>query len=169
MTRVAAVDLGATSGRVIVGGLVDGELRLQHAARFSNTPVRLTDGLHWDVLALYSAAMHGLGAASREDPGLVGAAVDAWAVDYGLLRGSRLLGNPYHYRDARTERGVTAVHSVIGPEELYRRNGLQHLPFNTVFLGLGLRAAPPPRPAPRPAARDRRPGHGARPGDRPRP
>ena len=93
----------------------------------------MTDGLHWDVLALYSAAMHGLGQASREDPGLVGAAVDSWAVDYGLLRGARLLGNPYHYRDARNEAGVAAVHAVIGPEELFRRNGLQHLPFNTVF------------------------------------
>jgi rhamnulokinase len=133
VSRVAAIDLGATSGRVIVGGLVDGELRLQHVARFPNTPVRLTDGLHWDVLSLFSAAMHGLGEASRQTDGLVGAAVDAWAVDYGLLRGSRLLGNPYHYRDARNERGVAAVHSVIGPEELYRRNGLQHLPFNTVF------------------------------------
>jgi rhamnulokinase len=133
VSRVAAIDLGATSGRVIVGGLLDGKLRLEHVARFPNTPVRLTDGLHWDVLSLYSAAMHGLGEASRQSDGLVGAAVDAWAVDYGLLRGSRLLGNPYHYRDARNERGVAAVHAVIGPDELYRRNGLQHLPFNTVF------------------------------------
>jgi rhamnulokinase len=133
MTSVAAIDLGATSGRVIVGGLVDGRLGLQHVARFPNAPVRLPDGLHWDVLALYSAAMRGLGQASRDDPELIGAAIDSWAVDYGLLRGSRLLGNPYHYRDARNEGGVAAVHAVVGPEELYRRNGLQHLPFNTVF------------------------------------
>lgn len=133
MSTVAAIDLGATSGRVVVGGLVDGGLRLRHVARFANTPVWLTDGLHWDVLSLYSAAMRGLGRASREEPELVGAAVDAWAVDYGLLRGSRLLGNPYHYRDARNEAGVAAVHRVIGAEELFRRNGLQHLPFNTVF------------------------------------
>ncbi|WP_375390024.1 rhamnulokinase family protein, partial [uncultured Amnibacterium sp.] len=78
-------------------------------------------------------AMRGLGEASREDPDLAGAAVDSWAVDYGLLRGSRLLGNPYHYRDDRNATGVAAVHARIGPEELWRRNGLQHLPFNTVF------------------------------------
>jgi rhamnulokinase len=133
VSSVAAIDLGATSGRVIVGEVVDGELRLRHVARFANTPVLLPDGLHWDVLALYSAAMRGLGQASREDPELVGAAVDSWAVDYGLLRGTRLLGNPYHYRDARNEAAVAAVHRVVGPEELYRRNGLQHLPFNTIF------------------------------------
>lgn len=77
--------------------------------------------------------MRGLGQASRDDPELVGAAVDSWSVDYGLLRGPRLLGNPYHYRDARNETGVAAVHRAIGPEELYRRTGLQHLPFTTIF------------------------------------
>lgn len=133
MSSVAAIDLGATSGRVIVGAVDGGELRLRHVARFPNTPVRLADGLHWDVLSLYSAAMHGIGQASREDPELIGAAVDAWAVDYGLLRGDRLLGNPFHYRDARNEGGVARVHAAVGAEELYRRNGLQHLPFNTVF------------------------------------
>jgi rhamnulokinase len=133
MSSVAAIDLGATSGRVIVGSMQGQELRLRQTARFANTPVRLADGLHWDVLSLYSAAMRGLGEASRDDPELVGAAVDSWAVDYGLVAGTRLLGNPFHYRDARNARGVARVHAVIGPEELYRRNGLQHLPFNTIF------------------------------------
>ncbi len=133
MKTVAAIDLGATSGRVILGSVGHGEVKLRTVARFPNTPVRLRDGLHWDVLSLYSAAMNGLGAASREEPELIGAAVDAWAVDYALLLGDRLIGNPYHYRDDRTELGVRAVHALIGPAELYRRNGLQHLPFNTVF------------------------------------
>ncbi|MGN6744066.1 MAG: rhamnulokinase [Amnibacterium sp.] len=133
MKTVAAVDLGATSGRVILGGVEGGRMRMRTVARFPNTPVRLPDGLHWDVLALYSAAMNGLGAASREEPELVGAAVDAWAVDYALLLGDRMIGNPYHYRDARTEQGVLAVHAEISAAELFSRNGLQHLPFNTVF------------------------------------
>jgi rhamnulokinase len=133
MKSVAAIDLGATSGRVILGSVGHNELRLRHVARFPNTPVRLPDGLHWDVLALYSGAMNGLGTASREEPELVGAAVDSWAVDYALLRGIRMIGNPYHYRDERTADGVKAVHAEIGPAELYRRNGLQHLPFNTLF------------------------------------
>jgi rhamnulokinase len=133
MKVVAAVDLGATNGRVILGSVGHGEVTLRTVARFPNTPVRLTDGLHWDVLSLYSAAMNGLGAASREEPELVGAAVDAWAVDYALMLGDRMIGNPYHYRDERTALGVRAVHEAIGPDELFRRNGLQHLPFNTVF------------------------------------
>ncbi|MCU1571417.1 MAG: rhamnulokinase [Naasia sp.] len=133
MRSVAAVDLGATSGRVILGSIGSDELHLRHVARFPNVPVRTTDGLHWDVLSLYSAAMNGLGVASREEPELVGAAVDSWAVDYGLLRGATLLGNPFHYRDDRTARGVAAVHAVLPAPELFERNGLQHLPFNTVF------------------------------------
>ncbi|MDQ1531050.1 MAG: rhamnulokinase [Microbacteriaceae bacterium] len=133
MKSVAAIDLGATSGRVILGAVGHNELRLRHIARFPNVPVRLPDGLHWDVLALYSGAMNGLATASREEPDLVGAAVDSWAVDYALLRGSRMIGNPYHYRDERTADGVAAVHAEISPEELYRHNGLQHLPFNTLF------------------------------------
>lgn len=130
---VAAIDLGATSGRVITGSLEEGALRLRHVARFANTPVRLPSGLHWDVLSLYSAAMAGLGRASREEPGLLGAAIDSWAVDYGLLRGTSLLGNPHHYRDDRNAAAVARVHAVVGPEELYRRNGLAHLPFTTCF------------------------------------
>lgn len=133
MTTVAAIDLGATSGRVILGSVGDGRLHLRHVARFPNTPVRTPDGLHWDILSLYSAAMTGLGAASREQPELVGAAVDSWAADYALLRDGRLLGNPYSYRDERTSRGVEAVHAVLPAAELFARNGLQHLPFNTVF------------------------------------
>ncbi|HEY8591131.1 MAG TPA: rhamnulokinase family protein [Naasia sp.] len=133
MRAVAAIDLGATSGRVILGAVGNDQLQLRHVARFPNTPVRTPDGLHWDILSLHSAAMSGLGAASREEPELVGAAVDSWAVDYGLLRSGRMLGNPVHYRDDRTARGVEAVHSLVPAEELYARNGLQHLPFNTVF------------------------------------
>ncbi|OMH36727.1 rhamnulokinase family protein [Tersicoccus sp. Bi-70] len=133
MSTVAAIDLGATSGRVVTGTVHRGELHLREVARFPNTPVRLPDGLHWDVLGLFSAAMTGLGRASREEPELRGVAVDSWAVDHGLLRGDRLLGNPYHYRDERNEAAVAAVHAVVGPEELYRRNGLQHLPFTSVF------------------------------------
>jgi rhamnulokinase len=133
MRSVAAIDLGATSGRVILGTIGHRQLNLRHVARFPNTPVRTPDGLHWDVLSLYSAAMNGLGAASREEPELVGAGVDSWAVDYALLRRGRMLGNPYHYRDERTAAGVEAVDAVVPPADLFRRNGLQHLPINTVF------------------------------------
>ncbi|MGC5167595.1 rhamnulokinase [Luteimicrobium sp. DT211] len=138
---VAAVDLGATSGRVVVGSfLPDGgggrgpRLQLRHVARFPNEPVRTRDGLHWDLLGLYRGVLGGLAQAEREAPGeLVSVGIDSWAVDYALLRDGAVLGIPYHYRDERTAAGVGAVHGVVGAAELYRRNGLQHLPFNTVF------------------------------------
>ena len=134
---VAAVDLGATSGRVILGGLVDGRLRMRHVARFPNQPVRLHEGdragLHWNITELHRSVTAGLAQALRQEPGVASVGVDSWAVDYALLRHGRMLGVPYHYRDERTAAGVAAVHARVGREELYRRNGLQHLPFNTVF------------------------------------
>lgn len=134
---VAAVDLGATSGRVILGGISDGRIRMRHVARFPNQPVRLHEGdgpgLHWNITELYRSLSAGLAQAFREEPGVCSIGVDSWAVDYGLLRGGKLLGLPYHYRDERTAAGVQAVHAAVPPEELYSRSGLQHLPFNTVF------------------------------------
>ena len=132
-SAVAAVDLGATSGRVILGRVGPNQLELTQVARFPNNPVRTLDGLHWNILELYRNVLAGLGAASREDPGLASVGVDAWAVDYALLRGGRMLGNPYHYRDDRNAAGVEAVHRTVDPAELYRISGLQHLPFNTLF------------------------------------
>lgn len=132
---VAAVDLGATSGRVIVGHVDQAActLELDHVARFPNGPVRLASGLHWDFTGLYRDLTRGLADAFRREPGVASIGVDSWAVDYGLLRGDRLLGEPFHYRDARNEAAVEAVHARVPFEELYRRNGLQFLPFNTVY------------------------------------
>ncbi|MDJ0338759.1 rhamnulokinase family protein [Cryobacterium sp. PH31-O1] len=130
---VAAVDFGASSGRVILGHVGPNELSIRGVARFANTPVRIIDGLHWNILDLYRGALGGLRAAVREDPALRSVAVDSWAVDYALLRGERMLGNPVHYRDERTAAGVDAVHAKISPAELYDRNGLQFLPFNTLY------------------------------------
>jgi rhamnulokinase len=130
---VAAVDLGATSGRVILGHVGGGELRLTDVARFANRPVRTPDGLHWSMLELYRDVVEGVAAAVRQEPQVASIGIDSWAVDYGLLRDGRLLGDPYAYRDERTAAAVDVVHGIVGPEELYRRNGLQHLPFNTLF------------------------------------
>ncbi|WP_457100940.1 rhamnulokinase [Microbacterium sp. P5_E9] len=130
---VAAVDLGATSGRVIVGHVGPDTLDASTVTRFPNNPVQTPDGLHWDILSLYAGATKGLREAFRAEPGIASIGVDSWAVDYGLLRGGRLLGNPFHYRDARTERGVAAVHERMPHAELFERNGLQFLPFNTLY------------------------------------
>lgn len=130
---VAAVDLGATSGRVMIGRVGPDVLALEPVARFPNGPVRLASGLHWDVTSLYAHVLRGLAAAARTEPGLKSVGIDSWAVDYALLRGDRMLGEPFHYRDDRTEAGVAAVHAVHPFPALYRRNGLQFLPFNTLY------------------------------------
>ncbi|MFE6974159.1 rhamnulokinase family protein [Streptomyces sp. NPDC057682] len=129
----AAVDLGATSGRVITGRVGPGTLDLVEVHRFANTPVRLPDGLRWDVAGLYRGMLEGLRAAGRNGP-VVSVGVDTWAVDYGLLDADgALLGLPFHYRDARTAGVAGRLPEGCGPAKLYAVGGLQHLPFNTVF------------------------------------
>jgi rhamnulokinase len=131
---VAAVDLGASSGRVLVGRVGPDTLMLEEVHRFPNEPVDLPDGLHWDALGIFHAVVEGLRRAARAAPDLASVAVDSWAVDYGLLDADgRLLGNPYCYRDRRTAAGVERVHAVIGPADLYARTGLQFLPFTTIY------------------------------------
>jgi rhamnulokinase len=128
---VAAVDLGATSGRVMVGHVGPDELRLEPVHRFANGPVEGEDGLHWDATGLFRSVLTGLAGAASARPLSIG--VDSWAVDYALVAGDRMLHEPFHYRDQRTERGVTAVHSRVPFDELYAQNGLQFLPFNTLY------------------------------------
>ncbi len=90
---VAAVDLGASSGRVMVGEVGPGVLRVEAVARFANDPVRLPDGLHWNLLELYAQALAGLrGAVAARAGDVASVGIDSWAVDYGLLRGGRLHG-----------------------------------------------------------------------------
>ncbi|HSU00808.1 MAG TPA: rhamnulokinase, partial [Geodermatophilus sp.] len=131
---LAAVDLGASSGRVMAARVGPQQLELTEVHRFANRPVRTRGTLHWDVLSLYAGVVDGLRAAGREAGRVDGVGIDSWAVDYGLLDADgALLGNPVHYRDARHATAVPAVHAVVPPDELYRVTGLQHLPFNTVF------------------------------------
>jgi rhamnulokinase len=130
---VAAVDLGATSGRVLLGHVGEGLLRLDEVARFENRPVRTPDGLHWSVLELYRDVVEGLAATVRREPDVASIGIDSWGVDYALVRDGRMLGSPYSHRDDRNDAAVAAIHAIVPPEELYRRNGLQHLSFNTVF------------------------------------
>jgi rhamnulokinase len=126
----AAIDFGASSGRVLSGRLDGGRLELEEIRRFPNRPVRWPDGLHWDIAHLYSEA---LGALLEAGP-LRGIGIDTWGVDYGLLdaRGA-LLGLPFHYRDARTEGRVQEAFGRVAAEELYASTGIQTLPINTIF------------------------------------
>jgi rhamnulokinase len=131
---VAAVDLGASSGRVMVGRVASNELELTEVHRFPNDPVRLPDGLHWDILRLYREVLAGLREATRATDALVSIGIDSWAIDYGLLdEAGSLLGEPYHYRDERNAAAVGVVHATISPADLYARTGLQFLPFNTIY------------------------------------
>jgi rhamnulokinase len=130
-TTVAAVDLGATSGRVILGYVTDGRVHLDHVARFANEPVRTIDGLHWNILELYRNVVLGLQAGARRGD-LVSVGVDSWGVDYGLIRRGELAGIPYHYRDARTTKAAGRVLRRISAADLYARTGLQHQPINTI-------------------------------------
>ncbi|KJL22122.1 Rhamnulokinase [Microbacterium oxydans] len=130
---VAAVDLGATSGRVMIGRIGEGRLELELVSRFPNGPVEREDGLHWDFDALYAHVVDGLAEAVRREPGIESIGIDSWAVDYGLLADGVLLAEPFHYRDARTQRGVAEVHAIVPFAELHARNGLQFLPFNTLY------------------------------------
>ncbi|OIJ68963.1 rhamnulokinase [Streptomyces mangrovisoli] len=126
----AAVDLGASSGRVMVGRVGPDTLELAEAHRFANRPVRTPEGLRWDILALYAGVLDGLRAAGQVDS--VG--VDSWAVDHGLLDADgALLGNPVHYRDARTEGVAEKVWATVPAAELYAATGLQYAPFNTLY------------------------------------
>jgi rhamnulokinase len=130
----AAADLGAESGRVIVGRLTGERLALEEVHRFANTPVSLPDGLHWNTLALFEHLKSGLSQAAVSHGPLAGIGIDTWGVDYGLLDGSlRLLGIPYHYRDVRTEGMPELAAARLSPGQRYARTGTQTMPINTVF------------------------------------
>jgi rhamnulokinase len=130
MKRVAAVDLGASSGRVMLGEVGDGVLNLTEIHRFWNGPVQLRNTLHWDILHLHRSILEGLAQAGPLDS----LGIDSWAVDYGLLDSAgRLLGNPVHYRDSRTDGVMEKVLEQVSASELYAITGLQQLPFNTLY------------------------------------
>ena len=131
---VAAVDLGASSGRVIVGRVADGRVSLEEVHRFPNEPVQLEDGLYWDALRLHHEILTGLRRAARVAPGLRSIGIDTWGVDVGMLDGTRaLVGNPVHHRDPRNVAAVERVHARIPQAELYARTGLQFMSINTVY------------------------------------
>ena len=117
----------------MLGHVGPNELSVRPVARFPNGPVQLDDGLHWNIDGLYGHVLDGLAAAAHEDPEICSIGVDSWAVDYALIGGGRMLAAPFHYRDDRTVPAIERVHALVPPEELYAANGLQFLPFNTIY------------------------------------
>ena len=132
-TSVIAVDLGATSGRVIHAAIDSSGLNYDVVHRFPNGPVTTDDGLHWNATGLFSEITRGLAQIATAGHSPVSLGIDSWAVDYGLLSGGKLLWEPFHYRDERTARGVESVHATRDHAALFARNGLQYLPFNTIY------------------------------------
>src|SRR5215510_11153044 len=130
-----AIDLGAESGRTIVGSLDGNRLTLTETHRFSNGPVRLNDGLHWDVLRLWSDIKDGISRSkSIESIGL-----DTWAIDFALLdKNGSMLGNPFHYRDSRTDHMLDEAFKRMPRAEIFSNTGIQFMQINTLYQLLAM-------------------------------
>lgn len=131
----AAVDLGASNGRTILGCFDGSRLRLEELNRFENNYVRTGDSYYWDVLFLYNSILKGLKQFSKGGRGqLDGIGIDTWGVDFGLIdKRGRLVGNPYSYRDRRALRGQKAFFDKYGERAAFDINGIANLEFNTIY------------------------------------
>lgn len=139
--KFLAFDLGAESGRGVVG-FFDGEkLSLEDVHRFPNGPVRVLDSLHWDVLRLWSEVKEALRLTARTHGAeLEAIGVDTWGVDFGLLSPwGKLLGSPYHYRDARTDGMMEEAFRRVPREEIFERTGIQFMKLNALYQLLAMR------------------------------
>ena len=130
-TNHLAMDIGAESGRAMLGQLDGKRLALSEVYRFPNSAVRLLDGLHWNVLRIWTEVKHSLTQVVREcGESLVSVGIDTWGVDFGLLdRTGALISNPYHYRDSRTDGMAKEAFRRVPRDEVYRRTGMPLYPF----------------------------------------
>jgi rhamnulokinase len=129
-----AVDLGAESGRTILGSLSDEKLTLFETHRFANGPVRLTDGIYWDVLRLWSEIKTGIAASVKSGTTIDGIGLDTWGVDFALLdRNHSLLSNPFHYRDVRTDGMLDEAFKRMPRAEIFANTGIQFMQINTLY------------------------------------
>ena len=143
-TNFLAFDLGAESGRAMLGRFDGERLALEEVYRFSNGPVRVFDSLYWDALRLFDEIKKGLAAAGRRAGELASTGVDTWGVDYALLgRDGALLENPRHYRDPRTSGMMEQLFAVTPKEEVFERTGIQFMPLNTLYQLYATRLAQP--------------------------
>ena len=136
MGKYIAIDIGAESGRVIIGTLTDGKISLEEVHRFANGPVQVMGHLHWDALHLFSEIKRGLAAiAQKHGDEFVSMGIDTWAIDYGLLDADgQLLGNPFAYRDVRTEGMMEYAFERISQRDIFEHSGgIQFLSINTLY------------------------------------
>ncbi len=135
MSHYLAIDLGAESGRALLGSLSGGKLSVEELHRFPNTPVSVRGALYWDILRLWHEIQQGIAAASRERKlTLNGIGIDTWGVDYGLLGADGLLiDSPRHYRDARTNGVMDRLFEVVPREQVFGYTGIQFMQLNTLY------------------------------------
>jgi len=139
-TNFIAVDLGASNGRVLLGCWDGARFDLHELHRFANGPVNVLGSLHWDVLQLWSEIKTGLARYAQQwSQPLAGIGLDTWGVDYALLDSAgRLLGNPYHYRDARTDGMVARAFDLAGRDAIFNATGIQFMQLNTLYQLLSM-------------------------------
>ncbi len=145
MKRYLALDLGAESGRAVLGSFDGQTLGIEEMHRFPNEPVRASGELHWDVLRLWHEIQRGIRAAATVGiTDLDGIGVDTWGVDFSFLgEGGALLGNPFHYRDSRTDGIMDEVFRIVSADEIYAATGIQFMQINSLFqLYAALRRTP---------------------------
>lgn len=128
-----AIDIGASSGRHIVGWREGGEIKTNEVFRFPNGVKREGGHLVWDTEALYNSVVEGIREAFRLYPKIESLSIDTWGVDYVLMQGEREIFPVYAYRDSRTEAVIPEVHGILPFSELYSRIGCQFQPFNTIY------------------------------------
>ena len=133
MKRYLAIDIGASSGRHIVGWREDGGLKTKEVYRFPNGAQEREGHLVWDVDALLTHVKAGIAAAKAEFREIVSLSIDTWGVDYVLLRGDEEVRPVYAYRDSRTEAVIPKVHEILPFAALYAKTGCQFQPFNSIY------------------------------------
>src|SRR3954452_9433190 len=135
MGQYLAIDLGAESGRAILGGLFDGKLAVDELHRFPNTPLHEADGLYWDAFKLWHEIQRGIEVAvTGRRIALDGIGVDTWGVDFGLLGpDGTLLEKPRHYRDSRNNGIMEKVWSIVPREDVFGYTGIQMMQINSVY------------------------------------
>ena len=133
MRYYLAIDIGASSGRHIVGWMEDGELKTEEVYRFPNGVTKLDGHLTWDIDALTGHVKAGIAKAKERFGSIESLSVDTWGVDYVLMKGDEEIRPCYAYRDWRTEAVLDEVHAKMPFSELYRRTGIQFQPFNTIY------------------------------------
>jgi len=142
---ILAYDLGASSGRALLGRLNDGKIEVEELHRFGNDPVQVGDRLQWDILRLFYEIKQGLLKAKHQGIAVDSLAIDSWAVDFGLIGSNgELLGNPYHYRDHHTDGVMEEIVEKLTADGIFMRTGIQFLPFNTIYQLAALKKADSP-------------------------